>query len=116
MPEELYGSLEFPYEKAEVVRGTKLQGWTFSSSGKEVTVEIHLDGVKVKEIKMTVKRIQYQDVVVSAENGYDMPKTANELVSTVASMRSSPASYLNDDSWYYAEATQITEVDIIEED
>jgi len=60
MPEELYGSLEFPYEKAQVVRGTKVQGWTFSSSGKEVTVEIHLDGVKVKEIKTGIPRFDVE--------------------------------------------------------
>jgi len=60
MPEELYGSLEFPYEKAQVVRGTKVQGWTFSSSGKEVIVEIHLDGVKVKEIKTGIPRFDVE--------------------------------------------------------
>ena len=71
--------------------------------------------MKIKEIKMTVKRVQYQDVVVSVENGYDMPKTANELVTTVNSMKNNPSDYLNDDSWYYAESSQVIEVDVIED-
>ena len=72
--------------------------------------------MKIKAIKMTVKRIQYQDVIVNAENGFDMPKAANELVETVAAMKNKPAVYLDNESWYCAESTQIVEIDVIEED
>jgi arsenate reductase-like glutaredoxin family protein len=72
--------------------------------------------MKIKEIKMTVRRVQEQDIIISAENGFDMPQTANELVETVANMKNNPEQYINEKGWYYTESSQITEIDVIEQD
>lgn len=51
-----------------------------------------------KAIRMIVKRVQYQEVIVS-KTTHDMPKTAKELVETVTEMRTAPWEWTKDEMW-----------------
>ncbi len=58
--------------------------------------------MNIKNIRMVVKRVQYQEVVVSEGNGYEMPKTAEALISIAEDLKANPASFCDGD-WFDAE-------------
>ena len=60
---------------------------------------------KLKSAKMLVKRVQYQEVVVNEENGFDMPETAKELVSLANDMNNNPRTYTIHGHWECDEIT-----------
>ena len=53
----------------------------------------------IKSIRMVVKRVQYQEVIVSEDGGYEMPQTAEALISMAEDLKASPVSFCRDDSW-----------------
>jgi len=59
--------------------------------------------MNIKSIRMVVKRVQYQDVVVSEGYGYEMPQTAEALISMAEDLKANPVSFCRDDSWCDAE-------------
>ena len=71
--------------------------------------------MEIKEITMRVTRVQYQDIIVSAENGFDMPETANDLIETVESMKNSRGNYyIADKGWYSEDPVDIININIVE--
>lgn len=46
-----------------------------------------------KEIRYRVHQTRYVDVVISAEEGFDMPKTIDEIVSLANSIKGDPLEF-----------------------
>jgi len=61
--------------------------------------------IKLKSATMLVKRVQYQEVVVSEEDGLVMPETAKQLVSLANDMNNNPSAYTGDAHWETDELT-----------
>ncbi len=53
--------------------------------------------MNIKNIRMVVKRVQYQEVVVSEDSGYEMPKTADALISMAEDLKANPVSFCDGD-------------------
>jgi len=60
---------------------------------------------KLKSAKMLVKRVQYQEVVVSEENGFIMPETVKQLVSLANDMNNNSNAYTALGHWDNCEVT-----------
>jgi hypothetical protein len=55
--------------------------------------------MNIKNIRMMVKRVQYQEVVISEDNGYEMPQTGKALISMAEDLKANPTGFCRDDSW-----------------
>ena len=71
--------------------------------------------MKIHKVVMMLRRVQYQEVVFSEEEGNDMPKTANELVKMAQDIKNNPLDCSDNSSWAYEEPVEITSFDVIEE-
>lgn len=69
MPGQIIGGLEIPVEYTTVTRGMKIQGWAFSTDHENVDIEIHLDGIYIKDIQTGIPR-------------YDIEKSYSEYKDT----------------------------------
>ena len=60
------------------------------------------------KIKMLVKRVQWQEVEISTENGFDVPEDINELFEFCHSIKNDPLSVCEDDFWSAPDSDDVT--------
>ena len=53
----------------------------------------------LEKIIITASRTQIQEVVISKENGYDMPKTSQEFADLVLQIRNFPDQFIDSERW-----------------
>lgn len=57
MNEKLHGNLDFPYDGSELSGyAIMVQGWAFSTDGKEASIEIYVDEIKIATTKTGIPR------------------------------------------------------------
>ena len=71
--------------------------------------------MKIHKVVIMLRRVQYQEVVFSKEEGTDMPKTANELVTMVQDIKNYPLDCSDNDSWLDEDPVEITSFNVIEQ-
>ena len=64
--------------------------------------------MKIEKIVMVVKRTQVMEVVVSEQNGFDMPTTGNQLLDICREMKELPERYYGSNYWEDEEKEIVT--------
>ena len=72
--------------------------------------------MNLKEIRFTVKKTEYCEVVMNEENGWDMPETIGELVDKVIEIKNDPISFVGDGVFLGDEYEIINDIEFIEGD
>ena len=70
----------------------------------------------LKKIKIEFRRLQIQHIEISEENGYDMPKTSQQLADLAVDIRDNIDSFVDRVKWETVDDIHIEEVKYIDEE
>ena len=70
----------------------------------------------LKKIKIEFRRLQVQHIEISEENGYDMPKTSQQLADLAVDIRDNIDSFVDRVKWETVDDIHIEEVKYIDEE
>ena len=72
--------------------------------------------MEIKQIKILVKRTQWQEVVISESEGFEMPKTAKQLVEMCEELKSDFAVQTDPANWTTPDCSgyELQSFDIVE--
>lgn len=66
------------------------------------------------KLKFTIKRTEYQEVIIDSYHGYNEMKTIKEVVDMVKAVENDPLAYAESANWEYGENVIDGEIEIIE--
>lgn len=70
----------------------------------------------LKEIRFTVKKTEYCEVVMNEEKGWDMPETLSDLVDKVIEIKNDPEMFAEGEMFLGDEYEIINDIEFIEVD